>query len=73
MMSFVECRECASKSGSPDLCPSCLENRRCITNQSANIKDFMNDIKVLRKQLKAECKFSRRLLQEIARLMKGKR
>jgi hypothetical protein len=37
-LEFKECRECASKSGTPLLCPSCIQNRTTIERwQKAHI------------------------------------
>ena len=45
---FRECPECAAKSGSPDLCPSCVHNRMLIEHLYDQISRYGKQIGVLR-------------------------
>lgn len=38
MNEFVECKECKSKPGSPELCEGCYQNRRTIANQKRELE-----------------------------------
>ena len=37
---FVECQTCAKQSGSPVLCPSCLQNRKLISDLQRQLRMF---------------------------------
>jgi len=41
-LEFKECKECASKPGSPILCESCLHNRQVIEAFKRSMKKFKN-------------------------------
>ena len=45
MKEFVECKECAVKTGSPALCPSCLNNRTAIGDRDLEIAGLKGTLK----------------------------
>ena len=47
-MEFQECETCRAKSGSPELCGSCLNNRAVIDEQRKTIKSLSADLGLVR-------------------------
>lgn len=51
---FRECDPCAAKSGTPPLCPSCLHNRRLISDLQRNARTLASAMDKFAPDLMAE-------------------
>lgn len=48
MTNFKECKECASKPGTPDLCESCLRNRDLIFELENTLNEYKTFVSILK-------------------------